>query len=355
MSEVLRVLTLGDLHFKTSNVRETTNMCSKILEYIQNNLSNIDVIMVMGDVLDRHEHIHVVPLTQSIKFLYDLSKLKKTYVLIGNHDRPNNNDFLSDYHPFVGVGDDNLTIVDKVTLITLKSFKFVLVPYVYPGRFQEALDTKKTEITNPQEIDCFFCHQEFYGTTMGAVVSTVGDRWPKDVSYIISGHIHDYCRPQENIVYVGTPIQHAFGDRDDKTISMFTFDKREFTIGEENTLKQKYPKENRIDLKLLKRIACRVKCKDVIKWIPPEGYLIKLIITGTSSEIKAILKLEYLKVLSKKGVKICYDSTTEIIENYGKTLKMEESRLPYAARLKESIKENPRHQYWFDKLFNRMT
>ena len=59
--------------------------------------------------------IHTQALCRANSFLIDLSKLRKTYVLIGNHDRINNNVFLTDEHPFTGLkGETNIVIVDKV-------------------------------------------------------------------------------------------------------------------------------------------------------------------------------------------------------------------------------------------------
>ncbi len=157
-SHQLRILTIGDIHFKTNNVKETQDMCDKILELLSR--EHVDLIFVMGDTLDRHENIHVVPFTQSIKFIEQLSKLKKTYLLIGNHDRPNNADFLSDYHPFNGLkGKDNLIVVDNVISTKHDNINILSVPYVFPGRFMEAINTNKD--VNIKEIDITLDEQDF--------------------------------------------------------------------------------------------------------------------------------------------------------------------------------------------------
>ena len=332
----MRVLTIGDPHFKTNNVKEVKIMCDKIYALIES--SELDLIVVMGDILDRHEHIHVVPLTESIKFLLKLSTYKETYVLIGNHDRPNNSDYLSDFHPFNGLkGINNLHIIDKVICREYHNLKFIFAPYVFPGRFQEALDTINL---NLNDIKTIFCHQEFYGTKMGAVVSTIGDKWPLDKSFIISGHIHDYCRPQDNIVYVGTPMQHAFGDRDDKTVSVW------------DIFEDKIPDEKRLDLGLIKRLSCNIHCSELLKWIPPPNYIIRLIINGTNSEIKAIMKLDYIKDLRKQGIKIHYNSVDELNIGVNKKINIDEVKLPYAMRLKSKINNNQELLLLYNKIFS---
>jgi hypothetical protein len=341
--EKLRVLCIGDNHFKTSNVKEMTEMCDKIYEYIENNIDNIDLIVNLGDTLHTHSLINIIPLTQAIKFLIKLSQYKKTFLLIGNHDRINNSDYLSDYHAFTGLKINNLTIVNKVLIENINGFKFVFVPYVFPGRFQEALNTKKDEIGDLNTVKCFFAHQELYGVEMGSIVSMIGDKWDKNNPFIISGHIHQYTRPQKNIIYTGTPCQETFGERDDKTISLFTFNKD-----------TNEPEEKRIDLGLIKKVICRIKCSDVVKWIPPEKCLIKLIIEGNSSEIKAIIKLDYVKKLAKSGIKIVYNTIDEINQNVNKSIKREELKLPYAQRLLNHVKLNEGQFYWYNLLFNKM-
>lgn len=345
----LKVLCIGDIHVKVNNIKESKSLTDAVCA--QARTLPIDLIVVMGDVLDRHESIHVVPRTLAVKFLIELATIKKTYVLIGNHDRPNNSDFLSDYHPFVGVSAENLVICDKVIQATITDRNFLFVPYVYPGRFMEALQTLKPEPVSQwiSSIDCVFAHQEFYGTSMGVVVSTVGDKWPLGYPYVISGHIHDYCRPQKNIVYVGTPHQNAFGESEDKSISLFTF-QPVFA-----PLEPTPPEEQRIDLKLMKRLVCKIPCASVISWIPPEGYIVKLVIEGTNSEIKAIMKLDYLKKLTKQGIKIVYNTIDEINVGVNQQMKPEEIRLPYAMRLKNSVQNDPGKLKWFNHLFGGST
>ena len=97
----------------------------------------------------------------------------------------------------------------------------MFVPYVPPGKFDDAIKTCD-DIGDIKDYKCIFAHQEFYGAKMGAIISKDGDKWPLHNPLVVSGHIHDYQRPQENIIYIGTPMQHAFGDNTKKTISILT-------------------------------------------------------------------------------------------------------------------------------------
>ncbi len=281
-------LCIGDPHFKISNILETDEMTSKLYEYITSNKP--DVIVVMGDVLDRHEIIHVSPLTRATNFILKLKDMAPTYVLIGNHDLKNNKQYLSDEHPFVGLKHyENLTIVDTTIRHMINNLPYVFVPYVPPGRFNEALDNVEWS-----DATAIFAHQEMKGAKMGAIISENGDDWFDENPYLISGHIHDYQEVKQNILYVGTPFQHAFGDKHDKTISLFEFiskDKRVHT---------------RIDLELRKKDIVRMECAHVDSYIPKENVDLKIIISGVSGEIKAIMKHPNIELWKQKGIKIVY-------------------------------------------------
>lgn len=296
---MLSALVIGDPHFKVSNAIDTDLMCKAIYQQIEK--LNPDIIVVLGDILDRHEAIHVDPLSRSINFLRKLSIERKVYILIGNHDRKNNSDFLSEVHPFTALKQWNsIIIVDKVIIDTVNGHKLVFVPYVPPGRFQEALSTvegkeKGKEKGNGSIDDAtvIFAHQEFKDAKMGAILSTEGDEWDKAI-LIISGHIHDYDELSDYIIYVGVPFQHAYGDKDDKTISFFTFNE------------YKTYTHVRIDLGLPKKILARIEAANLDKFIVPKNSQVKLVITGTTEELKVVMKMSKIKQLMKAGVKIAY-------------------------------------------------
>ena len=276
----LSSLIIGDAHFKVVNIRETDAMVEAIVRVALER--NPDIIIVLGDVLDRHETIHVSPLTRAIKFLARLMEIAPTYVLIGNHDLKNNRQFLSDEHPFNALKywGNRMTVVDTTTMTTLNGQQIVLVPYVPPGRFVEALD----HCPGWESATCIFAHQEFKGAQMGAITSIEGDEWPLTNPYVITGHIHDYQEPQVNILYTGTPIQHAFGDRHDKTISYVVFHS------------SNERQHERIDLGLPRKQIVRITCLEVSTYTPQPNCELKIIIRGTSGEIKAIMKHPHIKI-----------------------------------------------------------
>jgi len=325
ISTDVNILVIGDPHFKVSGVPEHNKMCESVIKNIKDR--NIDLIVILGDILDRHETIHISPLTRSINFLGELIKIAPVFNLIGNHDLKNNKQFLSDEHPFSSfnlldnlhkeninnitnlisefvnpdlmtkimdnietiVNSKKITIVDKVIMTTIKNQNFIFVPYVPSGKFQEALNTLNHTMDN---ITCIFAHQEFKGAQMGSITSTDGDMWSVNNPYIISGHIHNRQHLQENILYVGTPIQHSFGDNPNKTISYFSFKSPSIRT------------EERINLGLPRKHTAKISCEEVNKYIPPVNSIVRITITGNYTSLKTIMNHPNVIKWEKLGHKV---------------------------------------------------
>lgn len=335
----IKVLVIGDPHFKTDNIVECEEMTRKLVKLAQSILPTF--IVVLGDVLHRHEKIHVIPLMKAEKMIRLLSEIAPTFVLIGNHDRPNNSTYLTDEHPFNALKLwPNTYIVDNsVKQITVNNKKFLFLPYVYPGLFINTLEHPEKGVKsndNYHDTVAIFCHQEFYGAQMGIIKSQAGDKWPLSNPLAISGHIHDYDRPQENIIYVGTPYQDGYSDNISKTVSLFTFDNSGY-------------KEDRIDLGLVKKVLIHLSVNEIHDYQPPTDKMIKIIIKGDDASLKSISKLEKIKEWKKMGIKIAYKAiiSSEVEIKKGPTLK-----LTYKDRLYVTVCKDLSELAWFNKLFH---
>lgn len=336
---MIKVLTLGDPHFKVNNVQDSEEMTKKFVELAENIKPNF--IVVMGDVLDRHSSIHVIPLMKSEELIKKLSEIAPTFVLIGNHDRPNNSNYLTDEHPFNSLKFwPNTYIVDKVLEIyyldSIKldkcddSSRFIFVPYVPPGRLEEALNT----IENPfDNVTAYFAHQEIYGAKMGAIVSQCGDIWGLERELMISGHVHSYDVLQPNMIYVGTPYQHNFGE-DEKTVSWFTFNE------------DKTWKEERVDLGLKKKIIVYLTPEKLSMYELPDDKMVKIVVRGDESSLKSAAKLEKIQELKKKGVKIVF----KVVQNT-ETFQPTNAKMNYKDRLLLELNNDEESISWFKKIF----
>jgi len=328
----MKILCIGDPHFKTSNSKDTEKMTETIIGIAKS--CNPDLIVNLGDTLDRHETIHVNPLGRAINFIFLLSEIAPTYVLIGNHDRPNNSVFLTDSHPFMGIRHKRVVIVDKVITEVIDGTKITFVPYVPPGRYFEALGTADTQGT-----ELYLSHQEFKGAKMGALVSEEGDIWPLDYPMNISGHIHDYDLLQPNLLYVGTPIQHSFGDKAGKFLVIYDTASKSFEKIRLNIC-------NKVTLSVTPTEALKLKAK--INDLLMDNSEVRVVIKGSSTDISNILKREEIKEISKL-VKLKYDDIGEVKEE---EIVLEDKR-DFLCKLFSSIEHDPGIVEVYSEIFGK--
>lgn len=285
-----KILAIGDPHFQNNNKIETDIMFDSIQNLL--NSTNFDFVVVLGDILHSHDKISLEPLDRSIKFLKMIQSLsKKLYIIIGNHDRCNNQDFLTDKHPFNSLKSwEKTIIVDKVIINEINGVNFCFVPYVPIGRYYEALSTEIIDYTN---ICCFFSHQEFSGCKINILTKSNADIWDIDYPMNISGHIHNYEIVQKNIIYTGTPFQHTTSDNIDKSISIFEFENLN------------YKSHTRYYLDIPKKITLTLTVEEFLDYTPPENSKIKINLKGSLSSIKNVLKLKsIIELIEKYNIKI---------------------------------------------------
>jgi DNA repair exonuclease SbcCD nuclease subunit len=287
-----KILCIGDPHFKVSNIDEVNIFIERISKLIEE--IKPEAIIMMGDLLDTHEKIHSIPLNKAYEFIDKLRKTSITYCIVGNHDYYNNSQFLTENHWLNALKEwKNVVVVDKVLLQEINGFKYVLCPYVYPGRFKEAMDTLDIDL---KEIDCIFAHQEFYGCKMGAITSIEGDKWELSNPLVISGHIHSNQKPQDNIYYPGSSMQHAFGESDRNIIPIVKFEKKNIR-----------PDIEEIDLGLPRKKIIYKDMENIKNFeIKDTEHKIKLSISGCYEEFKSFKKSTKYKEFIKKGVKVIF-------------------------------------------------
>lgn len=285
------ILIIGDPHFKVDNIEDVNIFIEKMVDLA--NKKKPKLIVILGDVLHEHERIHIIPLNKAYDFIKKMSDIAPTYILVGNHDYQNNQQYLTDNHWMNGMKAwDNVCIVDKVILKYFEEYKIIFTPYVFPGRFKEALNTLKD---NWEDASIIFAHQEFYGCKMGAIVSEEGDKWDINYPNVISGHIHSNQKIQKNIYYTGSAMQNAFGESEKNIIAHIILNKKEYELEE-------------IDLELPRKKIVYMDVEKVDNYIIPEENQdkIKVSISGDYEEFKTFKKTKKYKELVKKGLKVIF-------------------------------------------------
>lgn len=289
----MRFLFIGDIHIKTDNSEEIDILINEISKICSENI--YDYIILGGDIMHYHERLFTQCLNKSLHFLNKMSKIAYTYVLVGNHDYVNNSEFLTENHWMNSMKNvNNLKIVDKV----IEEKDFILCPYVYPGRFVEALETLDS-LKSEKWVDkkIIFAHQEFRGCKMGAIVSIEGDEWKNENPFVISGHIHDNQKVGNNIYYPGSPLQHAFGDSEIRVLcDILLEDDEKHPIITDIPLKVPKKRIIKTDIKKLKEIT------KTLEYDSDDKIKIKLDISN--EEFKLFKETKEYKELIDKGVKI---------------------------------------------------
>lgn len=299
---VLRILTIGDPHIKVNNLPEIEIIKEHAAKIIE--LRKPHLLVVLGDVLHTNARINSYALTAAVNFLRELSALvPQTVLIIGNHDRPNCSDFLSDIHPFTALKDwQNFHVVDKVLALQIEGFAITCLPYVPAGRFAEALATNEKSLP----ADIIFCHQDFYGARYSTErMADHGDRVENIANtLIISGHIHAYQKLPPNIIYVGTPMQQDFGEDANKGFSFFYFSRSQqpsFT-SHGNFFWQEERFQSLVPLRVFRRLTV----SEALQFQTMVDKKVKIEIVGSPEEFAALKGNAHIRALEKAGVSIKY-------------------------------------------------
>lgn len=197
---MLKFLLVGDLHYQPSNVMQSIPLETQLMEYVGY------MIVFMGDLLHCHERLDMGSLNRVVSLVTRLSRRNNVYVLVGNHDMVNNNQFCNQNH-WMNVLKEvtNVTVVD--TPIWDEATQVAMFPYIPSGRFAEAVEMLAKPIDQAKFV---LAHQEFRGCHMGAITSKSSDEYiwaPK----CFTGHIHDKHQVGK-VTYVGACMQHTYGN-----------------------------------------------------------------------------------------------------------------------------------------------
>lgn len=291
----MKVLAIGDPHFMITNIPNVEKFMTKLMELVVT--QNPDLIVMLGDLLHEHERLHITALNKAYELIRHLSQHAITYCIVGNHDLINNRQFLTKNHWMNAMKSwDNVVVVDTVQ----EYQNFLFVPYVPPGRFIEALVTKRKDWI---DATCIFAHQEFRGCKMGAIVSEEGDIWEPGWNLVVSGHIHSRQWVGENVYYPGASIQQAFGESDRNIIPVITFEDGKYNIVEHDL---RLPRKKIIYTELSKMEDLQLKDTED---------QVKITLSGNYEEFKTFKKSKKYKEIISKGVKIVYKQKKIKTEN----------------------------------------
>lgn len=199
----MKVLLVGDLHIKRSNLKETVPLLDRVLQLSEDH----DLIIHLGDLYNDHGVITADVQKVVTDFFDDLSALsdKKGFDVInieGNHDQDGDGTHTSLYVHAVSGNRVSCITGPRVESISTEELGFL--PYIRnPEAFEKAVQSMLERTSN---LKIIFCHQEFNGAVyengMYAPHGSDSSKFPNLL--FISGHIH---KGQEygNVWYPGAP------------------------------------------------------------------------------------------------------------------------------------------------------
>jgi DNA repair exonuclease SbcCD nuclease subunit len=264
-----RNLIIGDIHLNKKLITRSAALLDALLAVIEK--YKPDRIIQLGDVFHNHSVVHV----EFLRLYYEfLTSIEQPFIqLVGNHDMANSVTLFPENHalvPFKSI--KNVIVVDKPVVLQSELF----MPYVPNGRFLENIPG------NIADYSRIYCHQEF----KGAVMADVGDELPTIET--ISGHIHNACQLGK-CWYVGTPIQHDFGDDENKAV---------YIVQQDGTrlLKNKIA----ISMPKYRTIPIDVGSQDIPAIETTDDFL-RYEIKGTAEDLYAFKKTPSFKLLEANG------------------------------------------------------
>jgi len=302
----MRILCIGDPHFKTQNIAEVELFIIKIVELAKQ--QKPDLIVILGDLLHDHEKLHIVPMNKAISLIDQMRKIAFTIVLVGNHDMINHHQYLNSNHWMNGLKEwENVIIVDKVVHYKHNQYNIVCVPFVAPGKFVDALNTCEYDWT---QANIVFAHQEFKGCSMSSIQSKDGDDWKREYPFVLSGHIHDrqylYTKNEYKgfskgvVFYPGSAFQQAYGESSKRCIPLVDLEKK--TI-----------KEFHLDMPIKRTIHTTIEELNDLKIKDSKNTRIH--IHCDIDKFKNLKKTKGYKELINSGVKISHKITNVLISN----------------------------------------
>ena len=311
----MKVLAIGDLHVSASNLAEVLPVVADIVEQVR--VLKPDSVVVLGDVFDKFQNVHVSCLRVVTQFLLDLLDEcpGEVWVLVGNHDRPNNTHFLTDEHPFHGL--QKTSRLHIVATAVVRAGQCLYVPYVPDGRFHEAIDAGGHDLVG---VKCVFAHQMWMGLNLGSHVSETGDEWPEGAPMLINGHIHGYQRFQPNLVCAGASWQILSSDSNDRALLIVD-------VGEEVTYRRvRLPNAPR-------KVTLDLTCEELRNWKRPNANdQVHIKLYGTLADIQTTLK----HVKLPAGVRVSTHRAASAHAGWAPA-----AHATFEQHVREAIKHNP--------------
>lgn len=206
----MRLLLVGDPHVTVDELEDSQALVDFVYETVLS--TKCDACVILGDLFHNHAVLRVEVLKFWHNALKRLGSLVPTYVLVGNHDRPNDASITA--HALQTVQVEGVRVVDGPVVLGAwlpdPEKRVLLLPYYHNlGEF-----VAEVRHIQPQKL---ICHQTFAGSTYdnGFYAPDGVDPAKVGVPQVVSGHIHTkqlVTWPKGWVQYVGSPRWRTMSD-----------------------------------------------------------------------------------------------------------------------------------------------
>jgi DNA repair exonuclease SbcCD nuclease subunit len=204
----------ADLHFGVpGRLSDILWACRVLREYCK--LSNIDVVVVLGDLFHDRRSLDIEVLVAVSRFFEETTTVyNQTWIVFpGNHDMFLRHSWeINSLLPL----RKHLTVIDNVKLLTLNDRRFWILPFIqYEKSFMRALHQLDSRY---EDGDVLFTHIGVRGATLNTCFllkdwSTVTFQYSK-FKRVYAGHFHSKQSLDDQVYYPGSIIPFKFDEGD---------------------------------------------------------------------------------------------------------------------------------------------
>lgn len=258
--------------------------------------NNLTRVYFLGDFFDsrKQQSSRLIEMVEEILALFEAAQI--ILVLIpGNHDKVNYDSYYSflspfRHHPFVQYFS-NAGYVDE------EGVRIHLIPFFTNDIFITELERAKSNL-HPTNKNVLGTHIGIHGALKNSgeeEISPITFEMFAEFDKVLIGHYHNYSAfNQARIVYIGSGLQHNFGEDDNKGLMLMTHNLRLY--------------RHKTNFKTYQTLIVNVNeltkdnVKDIIESTQQADIHQRLVITGDANLIKAFDK----NILEQQGIKCTF-------------------------------------------------
>lgn len=295
MEKSLLGILLTDTHLKENNLEINISIFRQAAEYALKN--NLNRIYHLGDVFDSRKAQSLVVLRDGFLTILDMLKQMgvELYVIPGNHDKTSYQSEASFLDPFREHSALILTTgVGKVETLEIDLY---FIPFFSDDIYKEKLETIKTLKTKR---NILLTHIGITGAVMnnGSAIDGVDQNLFDKFDQVFVGHYHDKQIFKDKFNYIGSSIQHNFGEGPEKGLTLL-FDDLSF-----ETHELEFPRYHKIEV-YAKDLTLH-DIEEIRKENESNHDNLRIVLIGDESEIKSFNK----QALIQTGVSVTVKQET---------------------------------------------